>query len=117
MRIARANISVDKSWSIGPWNSNLDFSIGYANRGINEPHQHSKVTEVYLVARGSADVRVERETFTLTAGDILILEPGEAHTFLSSSPGYFHFVLHAPGLPIEEVRDEKIQVSRSRLGL
>src|SRR6266536_2491562 len=37
----------------------------------------------------------------------LIIDPGEAHTFLTSSDDYLHFVIHAPGLVGDEARREK----------
>ena len=73
---------------------------------IDEPHVHQQITEVYLVARGTADIRIERQTITLTAGDMLAVEPGEAHTFLTSTPDYFHFVIHTPTLVGEQARGE-----------
>src|SRR5204863_205063 len=59
----------------------------------------------------------ERETVELAAGDALTVQPGEAHTFLSSSDDYLHFVVHSPGLAGEEARADKQPVPRSRLGL
>jgi mannose-6-phosphate isomerase-like protein (cupin superfamily) len=91
--------------------------VGYANAGVDEPHVHSRITEIYLAARGTSEIRVEQETVILKAGDMIVVEPGEAHTFLSSSPDYFHFVAHVPGLTSEEARAEKALVPRSRLGL
>ncbi len=116
MRIAHAN-SADKGWYAGPWNSNLAVGVGYANAGIDEPHAHSRITEIYLVARGTAEIRVEQQTLTLRPGDMLALEPGEAHTFLTSSPDYFHFVIHTPAFSGEVARQEKLPVARARLGL
>jgi mannose-6-phosphate isomerase-like protein (cupin superfamily) len=117
MRVERADPSVAKGWYAGPWNSDLTVSVGYANAGVDEPHVHSRITEIYLVARGTSEMRVEQETIMLEAGDVIVVEPGEAHTFLSSSPDYFHFVAHVPGLSGEEARTEKSPVPRSRLGL
>lgn len=117
MRIERADPSVDKGWCIGPWNSDLAVSVGYANAGVDEPHVHGRIAEIYMVAQGASEIRVERETIALKAGDVIVVEPGEAHTFLSSSPDYFHFVLHTPGLTGEEARAEKLPAPRSRLGL
>ena len=117
MRIERADPDAAKGWYAGPWNSGLTVSVGYANAGVDEPHVHSRITEIYLVARGTSEIRVEQETITLEAGDMTVVEPGEAHTFLSNSPDYFHFVAHVPGLSGEETRAEKSPVSRSRLGL
>jgi hypothetical protein len=48
---------------------------------------------------------------------MIVVELGEAHTFVTSSPDYFHFVIHAPSLAGEEARAEKHLVPRSRLGL
>lgn len=117
MRLERANPDLDKGWYVGPWNSDLAVSVGYANTGIDEPHVHSRITEVYMIARGTSEIRVEQETITLRAGDVIVVEPDEAHTFLSSSPDYFHFVAHVPALSGEEARTEKAPVPRSRLGL
>jgi len=117
MRIEHADPLVDKGWYVGVWNSALSISVGYANIGIDEPHVHSQIAEIYLAARGTAQIRVEQETFALAAGDMITIEPGEAHTFLASSPDYFHFVIHTPGLTGETARAEKSVVSRSRLGL
>ena len=106
-----------KGWYVGPWNGSLPLPVGYANTGIDDPHVHTRLTEVYMIARGAAQVRVEQQTISVTAGDVLIVEPGEAHTFVSHSPEYFHFVLQVPGLSQEEARTERIPVSRGRLGL
>src|SRR5215208_2171439 len=110
MIFAHADLS-KKGWFCGQWNSDLSISVGYANQGIDEPHVHSQITEIYLVARGAAEIRVEQETIQLRSGDMIVLVPGEAHTFLSSSPDYFHFVLHTPGLAGELALREKTPVS------
>ena len=75
------------------------------------------MTEIYLVASGTATARIEQETVELAAGDMLIVEPGEAHTFLAHSEEYRHFVIHTPALPPEEARADHISVPRIRLGL
>ncbi|MBN1977919.1 MAG: cupin domain-containing protein [Anaerolineae bacterium] len=117
MYVEQADTDVKKGWYVGPWNSDLAVSVGYANAGVDEPHMHSRITEIYLVARGTSEIRVEQETIVLEAGDVIVVEPGEAHTFLSNSPDYFHFVAHVPGLSGAEARAEKSPVQRSRLGL
>jgi quercetin dioxygenase-like cupin family protein len=117
MRFQKADLLMDKGWFAGPWNSDLGISIGFASRGVDEPHVHSLIREIYLVARGSSEIRVEGDTITLVPGDMLILDPGEAHTFLFSSPDYLHFVIHTPGLAGDAAQAEKSAVPRSRLGL
>jgi mannose-6-phosphate isomerase-like protein (cupin superfamily) len=117
VRIERVGYTQDKGWYLGPWNSQPTLAIGYAHTGIDEPHLHAQVHELYLVARGSCNVRVERETVHLQAGDVLVIEPCEAHTFLDYSSDYFHFVIHTPGLAGEQARADKSAVERARLGL
>jgi mannose-6-phosphate isomerase-like protein (cupin superfamily) len=117
MLVRHADPTVAKGWYAGPWNSSLSVSVGYANAGIDEPHVHTRLTGVYMVGRGTSEIRIEETTVTLEVGDVIVVEPGEAHTFLSSSPDYFHFVAHVPGLPAEEVRAEKLSIPRSRLAL
>ncbi len=75
------------------------------------------MTEIYLIASGTATMRVERETIRLSAGQVIAVEPGEAHTFLASSPDHLHYVIQVPGLKGAEARADKIPVPRSRLGL
>lgn len=90
------NKDAAKDWFIGPWNSKLDIPVGYANEGVNEKHFHSEMNEIYLVASGSSKAVVGDEEIVLVAGDMLVVEPNEIHTFVSSSPDYFHFVIHTP---------------------
>ncbi len=117
MRMEHADPHAPKGWYVGPWNAHLTIAVGYANAAIDDPHLHTTVTEIYLVARGWSDVRVEHQTVRLVAGDMLIVEPGEAHTFLGSSPDYLHFVLHIPGPATNELRADRVSVHRSRLEL
>ncbi len=85
-----------KGWLVGPWNSKVPVSVGYANAGVNEPHRHLEMYEIYLVARGSSVALVEGQEVRLKAGDLLVIEPAEVHTFVSSTPDYLHFVVQAP---------------------
>ena len=61
MRIERGGLTHPKGWYADPWNSELTISVGYANSGIDEPHWHTKITEVYLIARGASVVQLEAE--------------------------------------------------------
>jgi 2-polyprenyl-3-methyl-5-hydroxy-6-metoxy-1,4-benzoquinol methylase len=83
-----------KGWFVGPWNSEVPIPIGYANAGVNESHYHSEMYEVYLVAQGQSTAVVDGRRVELKAGDILVIEPGEVHTFVNSTEDYLHFVVH-----------------------
>ena len=117
MRVERADPSLDKGWFAGRWNSSLDISVGYAWNPPDEPHLHTGIQEVYLIARGTCTVRIEHQTLGLRAGDVLVVDPGAAHTFLTCSADYLHFVIHSPGLTGDEAAAKKRAVRRSFLGL
>jgi quercetin dioxygenase-like cupin family protein len=85
-----------KGWFVGPWNSRVPVAIGWADRGVNEPHRHDSMCEVYLVARGESTAFVAGRRIDLVPGSMLVVEPGEAHTFVTSSDDYLHFVVQAP---------------------
>jgi quercetin dioxygenase-like cupin family protein len=117
MYIERAAGDVSKGWCVGPWNASLAISVGFANEGVDDPHYHERMTEIYLVARGAVELQIEDKTVRLERNDVVVIEPGEAHTFLAASPDYFHFVVHTPGLQGAEAKADKVRVKRSRLGL
>ena len=85
-----------KGWFVGPWNSTVTVAIGFADVGINEPHAHQRMYEIYLVARGTSTAVVDGNLVVLEAGDMLAVEPGELHTFIDSSVDYLHFVVQSP---------------------
>lgn len=85
-----------KGWLIGPWNAAVPLPIGYANKGIADQHYHQQMYEIYLVAQGTSTAIINGKAVTLTAGDVLVVEPGEVHTFTASSADYFHFVVQTP---------------------
>ena len=88
-----------KGWLAGPWDSGVPIAVGYANKGIAINHFHAQMYEIYLVARGSTVAIVEGHEIALSAGEMLVVEPGEVHTFGKSSPDYMHFVLQTPFVP------------------
>jgi uncharacterized protein YjlB len=110
MRLEKAGLQ-DKGWYAASWELPLAGAAGYAHTAINEPHFHRRITEVYLIARGSAQAQVGDQFLALAPGNLLVIEPGEARTFLSASPDYFHFVLHLPRLRQEEALADKILLS------
>lgn len=72
------------------------MALGFADCGVDDPHHHEEMYEIYLVARGESTAMVDGEEVQLQAGDLLVVEPGEVHTFVTSSEDYLHFVVQAP---------------------
>lgn len=70
---------------------------------------------MYLVAFGQGEVRVERATVRLEAGDPLV-EPGKVHSVLASARDSFCVDVHVVGLPRVEAWADSEPVSRVWLG-
>ncbi|WP_420630117.1 cupin domain-containing protein [Candidatus Leptofilum sp.] len=83
----------------------MPIPVGYANEGIDLPHHHAQIFEIYLIARGTSTAVVNQQPIKLQAGDMLVVEPGESHTFTQSSEDYFHFVIQTPFIPGDKVND------------
>ena len=97
---------LDKGWFVGPWNSSVPIPVGFANAGVNEPHHHAQMFEIYLVAQGTSTAVVNQQSIRLQAGDMLVVEPGETHTFIQNSADYFHFVIQTPFVPGNKINGE-----------
>ncbi len=93
---ATVDRTVSKGWFVGPWNSAVPIPVGYANEGIQENHSHTHMYEIYLVAQGESTAVVNQQKIQLRPGDMLVVEPGETHTFTHSSNNYLHFVIQTP---------------------
>ena len=94
--ILRASGDEAKGWLAGPWDSTVPCAVGFANEGVQANHRHHDMYEVYLVARGTSVAEVNGAPVDLRPGDMLCVEPGEQHTWRSSSDDYFHFVIQTP---------------------
>jgi mannose-6-phosphate isomerase-like protein (cupin superfamily) len=91
--------SVDQSgkgWFAGPWDSSVPVALGYADVGVDDRHVHDSMYEIYFVARGTSLAVVDGQPVELRIGDLLVVEPGESHTFTDSSDDYLHFVVQTP---------------------
>lgn len=95
-----------KGWYLGPWDSNLEIPIGYANQGIQEHHYHNEMNDIYLIASGTSTAIVNGREVKLKKGDVLVVEPLEKHTFKESSDDYFHFVINMPF-----VKEDKVTIN------
>ena len=103
MQLHHVDKSQSKGWYVGPWNSQVPVSIGFANQGVDEKHYHAQMFEIYLVAQGWSRIVIDGKAHTLRAGDALVVEPHEVHTFAATSGDYLHFVVHAPFVPGDKV--------------
>jgi uncharacterized cupin superfamily protein len=64
-------------------------------------HSHAAQWELFLILEGRARVRVERETLTLAAGDVILHPPGETHQITNAGETDLSFFLIADNPPVD----------------
>lgn len=60
------------------------YSVGMSaipSGHVHEEHAHEHNRELIVVLQGSGKGVIAGETFTVSAGSVIAIEPGEAHTF------------------------------------
>lgn len=85
-----------EDWFVGPWNTRMPAAIAFGGRAAAESHAHDTMYEAYLVASGSATLVVDGAEHRVSAGMIVVVEPGEAHHFVSKTDDFRHFVVQTP---------------------
>jgi AraC-like DNA-binding protein len=85
-----------------PWQQKEEFGFSFPFRCwesasqdfIYPPHWH-EYYEIFVVLRGKMTVNVDGDIWDAYEGDIVLLDPGRLHSFLSSEPEtcirFFHF--------------------------
>jgi quercetin dioxygenase-like cupin family protein len=67
-------------------------------------HVHPSQSERYAVAEGTLGLKVDGEEMTLEAGDVTIIEPGQAHKFWNAGDEPVRFVCEVrPALQFESL--------------
>jgi mannose-6-phosphate isomerase-like protein (cupin superfamily) len=66
------------------------------------PHVHPRQEEIFTVESGQLEVLVDREWRRLGAGDALVVQPGQVHTFRNVSDENVQIrTVHRPALSLE----------------
>ena len=59
-------------------------------------HLHKTMAEYFLLLKGNLRLRVNEEILEMKPGDLIVVEPGEAHEVLHASPDALLFLLMPP---------------------
>lgn len=56
-------------------------------------HHHETSIEVYYILRGECEIKVNGERYTLTPGDMMLMEPGDVHALTSTGGEPFELLV------------------------
>ena len=75
----------EKTWIMGPWNSNSPIEIGYLTKAKGTVHKHSEIFEYYVVLEGGLKLSIDVVEHELKKGEICLAEPEEVHGVIYTS--------------------------------
>ena len=59
MQVLLPDNDVDKGVFAGTWDSDLDISLGCADRGVDVPHNQNALMEIHFFARRDVNMLIE----------------------------------------------------------
>lgn len=68
------------------------------------PHRHKTMAEYFYVLEGEIRLKVGEGTFLVRKGDLVVVEPGEAHEVIQATPDTLLLMLMPP--PVENDKVE-----------
>ena len=60
--------------------------------GTAMPHFHKETEETYLILSGTATIQIQDEQLVLTAGEAVLIEPGEVHQIINNGEENLVFI-------------------------
>ncbi len=70
---------------------------------FSKKHLHRTMAEYFLLLEGDLRLKVNEETLEMKKGDLVMVEPGEAHEVLYASPDALLFLLMPPPVAGDKV--------------
>jgi len=79
---------------------------------FGKKHLHKTMAEYFLLLAGELRLGVGGEILDLAKGDLVVVEPGEAHEVLFASPDTLLLLLMPPPVPNDKVELEQPEMQR-----
>ncbi len=101
--IIKRNISQEKEWLFA--DGSLPIQMRIVQPGDFNPidHYHKTMCEYFFVLCGAAVLSVAGENYKLGKGDLLVVEPGEAHKIVDYSADMQMLLAMPPPVPDDKV--------------
>ena len=74
-----------------------EFSVYYTERNLTYPHHLHRSYELILVSEGEMTVTIESTSYTLKAGECVLVFPYQTHS-ISSCCSFAHFCIFSPDI-------------------
>jgi len=92
-----------EGWHLAEAGLPIQVGVKFGASPFGKRHLHKTMAEYFLLLEGELRLRVNGETTAMKKGDLLVVEPGEEHEVLGSSPEALLLLLMPPPLAGDKV--------------
>ena len=94
-----------EGWHLAEAGLPIQVGVKFGASPFGKRHLHKTMTEYFLLLEGELRLWVNEETMAMKKGDLLVVEPGEAHEIRDCSPDALLLLLMPP-----PVADDKVEL-------
>ena len=92
-----------EGWRLGEAGMPIQMGVKSGATPFGKKHLHKTMIEYFLLLAGELRLEVDGEPLDLVKGDLVVVEPGEAHQVLRASPDSLLLLLMPPPVPGDKV--------------
>jgi len=102
MRLRRRFLEKE-GWSFSEAGLPIQLGVKFGRTPFGKKHLHKAMAEYFLLLEGRLRIQVGEEILEMKKGDLVLVEPGEAHAVLSASPDALLLLLAPPQVAGDKV--------------
>ena len=104
MRIIKSLLQKE-GWHLAEAGMPIQVGMKLGSTPFGKKHLHKTMAEYFLLLAGELRLSVGEATMDLAKGDLVVVDPGEAHEVLQASPDALLLLLMPP-----PVADDKVEL-------
>jgi quercetin dioxygenase-like cupin family protein len=102
MRVIR-RLLAKEGWHLGEKGLPIQVGVKFGASPFGKKHLHRTMAEYFLLLAGDLRLDVNGEILEIATGDLVAVEPGEAHVVLHASPDALLLLLMPPPVAGDKV--------------
>jgi quercetin dioxygenase-like cupin family protein len=99
-----ADLAGREGWHLKEAGLPVQVGIKSGTTPFSGPHRHRTMAEYFYLLEGELRLRVDERELEMKKGDLVVVEPGEAHQVLRASPDSLLLLLMPQ--PVENDKEE-----------
>jgi quercetin dioxygenase-like cupin family protein len=92
-----------EGWHLTGSGMPIQVGVKFGATPFSGKHLHKTMAEYFLLLEGDLRIQVNGKILEMKKGDLVVVEPGEAHDVLYASPEALLFLLMPPSVPDDKV--------------